>query len=87
VRLKGEGRKNKDIVVMFENDPYVKASKILELIDKAEDKRLIQSRNKKQGESYCWGRKTQLLIYLRLSNSSQRFFSREWNKSSKNKNN
>jgi hypothetical protein len=39
MRLKGEGRKNKDIVVMFENDPYVKASKILELIDKAEDKK------------------------------------------------
>lgn len=38
-RLRGEGRKNKDIAVMFEDDPYVKASKILALMDQLDDKK------------------------------------------------
>lgn len=38
-RLRGEGRKNKEIAVMFEDDPYVKASKILALMDQLDDKK------------------------------------------------
>lgn len=38
-RLRGEGRKNKEIVVMFEDDPYVKANKILALMDQLDDKK------------------------------------------------